>query len=227
MAKKFDPKAKAKRQKIILAVLGVVFVGVLAWQVPGVLKMMNEKPPPTTAPPPPAATPLPGAPVSVPGTPVAATGTLVDSDPAAQAAGGQLVSFDRFESKDPFAQQMSDAPTSAPAPQDDPPAPTPKTPGSRASGSGSTPRPSARPARTSAEITINGTKETVSVGDTFPAADPMFVLVSVTRTSAKVGISGGSLEAGKATVTLQKGKKLTLENTVDGSRYVLVLVGTV
>jgi hypothetical protein len=226
MAKKFDAKAKAKRQKIILAVLGVVFVGVLAWQVPGVLKMMNEKPPPTTAPPP-AATPLPGAPAPVPGTPIAATGTLVDSDPAAQAAGGQLVSFDRFESKDPFQQQLSDAPTSAPAAQDDPPAGTPKTSGSGGSGSGSTPRPSARPARTSAQITINGTKETVSVGDTFPAADPMFVLVSVTRTSAKVGVSGGSLEAGKATVTLQKGKKLTLENTVDGSRYVLVLVGTV
>ena len=230
MAKKFDAKAKAKRQKIILAVLGVVFLGVLAWQVPGVLKMMNEKPPATTAPPLPAATPLPGAPVSVPGTPVAATGTLVDSDPAAQAAGGQLVSFDRFESKDPFQQQMSDEPTSAPAAQDDSPspAPTPKTRRSGGSGSGFTPRqrPSARPARTSAEITINGTKETVTVGDTFPAADPMFVLVSVTRTSAKVGISGGSLEAGKATVTLQKGKKLTLENTVDGSRYVLVLVGT-
>jgi hypothetical protein len=227
MAKKFDPKAKAKRQKIILAVLGVVFVGVLAWQVPGVLKMMNEKPPPTTAPPPPAATPLPGAPVSAPGTPVAATGTLVDSDPTAQAAGGQLVSFDRFESKDPFQQQLGDKPTSAPAAQNDTPASTPKTPGSGGSGSGSAPRPAARPAPTTAEITINGTKETVSVGGTFPAADPMFVLVSVTRTSAKIGISGGSLEAGKATVTLQKGKKLTLENTVDGSRYVLVLVGTV
>jgi hypothetical protein len=229
MAKKFDPKAKAKRQKIILAVLGVVFVGVLAWQVPGVLKMMNEKPPPTTAPPPPAATPVAGTPVSATGTPVAASGTLVDSDPAAQAAGGQLVSFDRFESKDPFAQQMSDEPTSAPAAQDDRSARAPQTPGSGGSGSGlsSTPRPSVRPAPRSAEITVNGTKETVSVGGTFPASDPMFVLVSVTRTSAKVGISGGSLEAGKATVTLQKGKKLTLENTVDGSRYVLVLVGTV
>jgi hypothetical protein len=227
MAKKFDPKAKAKRQKIILAVLGVVFVGVLAWQVPGVLKMMNEKPPATTAPPPPAATPVPGTPVSAPGTPVAATGTLVDSDPAAQATGGQLVSFDRFESKDPFAQQLSDEPTSAPAARDQGAPTAPKTASSRSGVTGSAPRPSVRPAPTSAEITVNGTKETVSVGGTFPASDPMFVLVSVTRTSAKVGISGGSLEAGKAAVTLQKGKKLTLENTVDGSRYVLVLVGTV
>lgn len=30
MPKKFDPKAKARRQKIIAAVLGVVLLGVLA-----------------------------------------------------------------------------------------------------------------------------------------------------------------------------------------------------
>ena len=63
-AKKIEAnaKAKAKRQKIILAVLGVVFLGVLAWQVPSVLKMMNKKPP-VAATTPPAAV--------VPGTPVA------------------------------------------------------------------------------------------------------------------------------------------------------------
>jgi hypothetical protein len=223
MAKKFDAKAKAKRQKIILAVLGVVFIGVLAWQVPSVLKMMNEKPPPTATTPP-AAAPLPGTPVA--GTPVVATGTpvpagtLADSDPAAQAAGGQLVSFDRFESKDPFQQQLSDEP--APPAKDDAPADAP------ASGQpgGSTPPPPAAPAATTAVITVNGTKETVSVGGTFPQADPVFVLVSVTKTSAKVGVSGGSLSTGGQTVTLKKGKKLTLENTVDGARYVLVLVTT-
>ena len=73
-AKKFDAKAKAKRQKIILAVLGVVFLAVLAWQVPSVLKMMNKKPA-TSATPPPAAV-VPGTPVPpVSGTPVAATPT--------------------------------------------------------------------------------------------------------------------------------------------------------
>ena len=34
MAKKFDAKAKAKRQKIIVAVLGVLLLGVLAYEVP-------------------------------------------------------------------------------------------------------------------------------------------------------------------------------------------------
>ena len=66
-----DAKAKAKRQKIILAVLGVVFLGVLAWQVPSVLKIMNKKPP-VAATTPPAAV-VPGTPVPpVSGTPVSA-----------------------------------------------------------------------------------------------------------------------------------------------------------
>jgi len=48
--------------------------------------------------------------------------------------------------------------------------------------------------------------------------------VSVKRTSAKVGIAGGSISSGSSTVTLQLGKKVTLMNTADGTRYVLVLV---
>jgi hypothetical protein len=222
MAKKFDAKAKAKRQKIILGVLSVVFLGVLAWQVPSVLKMMNAKPPPAATAPPPAA--APAAPAA--GIPVSATaapapgGSLVDSDPAAQAAGGQLVTFDRFESKDPFEQQLTRQ--AAPAPQKDAPADVP----ARARPDGSTAKPPVAPRPTSAEIKVNGAKETVSVGGAFPQADPMFVLVSVTKTAAKVGISGGSLDTGAGAVTLRKGKKLTLENTVDGARYTLVLVAT-
>jgi hypothetical protein len=222
MAKKFDAKAKAKRQKIILAVLGVVFAGVLAWQVPSVLKMMNQKPPAAATAPPPAA-PAPGAPVApATGTPVSATpaapsGSLADSDPAAQAAGGQLVSFDRFSSKDPFEPQLTRVTT------------TPKTtsaPKLTKPDESKAPKPPPAPPPSSARISVNGSAENVSVGVTFPEADPMFVLVSLTKTSAKVGISGGSLDSGGGTVTLTKGKKLILENTVDGARYVLVLVST-
>jgi hypothetical protein len=229
MAKKFDAKAKAKRQKIILAVLGVVFLGVLAWQVPSVLAIMNKKPATAAAPPP--ATPAPGAPVApVAGTPVSAPGTpapagsLVDSDPVAQAAGGQLVTFDRFESKDPFQQQLdAEAKRSTPGGGAKPT----KAPVSGEPSAPSAPQPSsAAPAPTSAQISVNGSKENVDVGATFPQADPMFVLVSMTRTTAKISISGGSLDTGGATVTLRKGKPLTLENTVDGARYTVVLVAT-
>lgn len=226
-AKKIDARAKAKRQKIILAVLGVVFLAVLAWQVPSVLKIMNKKPPTAATTPPPAAVPAPGAPATpAPGTPVSATPTpgagLTDSDPAAQAASGQLVTFDRFSSKDPFQQQalLADASSSTGATVEPPATTAPST------SSTKLPPPPAASAPTSAQIAVNGSSETVSKGGTFPQSDPIFVLLSVSRTTAKIAISGGSLDSGGATVTLRKGKKLILENTVDSARYVLLLVST-
>jgi hypothetical protein len=223
MAAKFDPKAKAKKQKIVAAVLGVVLLGVLAWQVPSMMKTLNKKPP-SAATPAPAPAPVPAAPGAVPvtpapGTPVAVSTSLIDSDPATQAAGGQLVSFDRFASKDPFAQQLGTpaapaagkATKAAAAPPPPPPPPPPSA----------VRKPSAA---SSAKISVNGVSEHVGVGGSFPQADPVFVLVSLTATTAKVGISGGSLDTGSATVTLKKGKKLTLQNTVDGARYELLLI---
>ena len=221
MAKKFDAKAKAKRQKIIAGVLCLVLLGALAWAVPSVLGSMNKKPPSATAvAPPPAVAPPAGAPPT--GTPVAATvptgsGTLADSDPSAQAAQGQLLSFDRFRTKDPFAQQATTpkkaaAASAKPAAATPPPPPPPPPPSSGAV------RPS------TAKIAVNGATETVSVNADFPADDPVFRLVSLTKSSAKVSIAGGSLSTGAPTVTLVKGKKVTLMNTADGTRYELVLV---
>ena len=71
---------------------------------------------------------------------------------------------------------------------------------------------------------MNGEAERVTVGGSFPASDPVFRLVSVKKTTAKVAIAGGSLSSGDGAVTLTKGKKLTLMNTADGTRYELVLV---
>ncbi|HEX9350436.1 MAG TPA: hypothetical protein VF877_04105 [Gaiellaceae bacterium] len=223
MAKKFDAKAKAKRQKIIAAVLGVLLLGVLAYEVPSLMKTMNKKPPASAA----AAVPAPVTPAAVTpaaGTPVAAaapgSGTLTDSDPAPQAGTGQLLSFDRFATKDPFVQQAgapiaAPAPAPAPAAAATPPPPPPPPPPSAAR----------QPAgRASARISVNGVAQNVSVTATFPAADPVFVLVSLQRTSAKVGIAGGSLSTGTSTVKLLLGKKVTLMNTADGTRYVLLLV---
>jgi hypothetical protein len=61
------------------------------------------------------------------------------------------------------------------------------------------------------------------VGADFPVASPVFVLVSLTKSSAKIAIAGGSLQGG-GTATLKKGRPLTLMNTSDGTRYVLRLV---
>jgi hypothetical protein len=227
MAKKFDAKAKAKRQKIIAAVLGVLLLGVLAYEVPSLMKSMNKKPPtsPAAAAPAPvtpaAAAPAAGTPVAAP---VTGSGLLTDSDPAPQAGTGQLLSFDRFATKDPFVQQAgapiaapTPTPTPAPAPAAvaTPPPPPPPPP----------PTASRRPAgRASARISVNGALQNVGVTATFPAADPVFVLVSLQKTSAKVGIAGGSLSTGTSTVKLLLGKKVTLMNTADGTRYVLLLV---
>jgi hypothetical protein len=71
---------------------------------------------------------------------------------------------------------------------------------------------------------VNGATESVSVNSSFPADDPVFRLVSLTSKTAKIAIADGSLSTGAPTVTLTKGKKVTLMNTADGTRYDLVVV---
>ena len=236
-----DQKAKVKKQKIILAVGGVLLLGLLAFQVPKVLAMMNQKPPPL--PPgavvqPPNGFPAGSAPLAAPslggsngstgaGTSHTSTGIVDASALSSTPASGQLVSFGRFSSKDPFAQQVDTSPGGG-------------APSSGSSGGASTPKPvppvgplgptpgggvpTNLPLPSNALISVNGIPEIVGIGIDFPVAAPVFQLVSLTRTSAKIAIAGGSYADGSATITLKKGKALTLENTSDGSRYVLKLI---
>ena len=81
-----DPAAKAKRDKIILAVCGVVLLGLVAFQGPKMLKRMHGG----------SATP---AAASSPATTPSATGS-----PASHAV--SLRALDRFPSKDPFIAQL-------------------------------------------------------------------------------------------------------------------------
>jgi hypothetical protein len=167
----------------------------------------------------------------------ASSSGLANSDPAPAAQDGQLAQLDRFAAKDPFAQQVAIAAGGDPTK----PGTGAAADGTATTGAGTTATPtppsaggSAVPssgatggkaaAATKATISINGASEDVQVGGTVPAVQPYFQLVSLTATSAKVGIAGGSLAGGSATVTLVKGKKLTLQNTADGTRYVLILV---
>jgi hypothetical protein len=248
MAKKIDPKAKAKRQKIIAGVGGVILLGVLAFQVPRTLKMLNppseesssSSTPAVTTP----STPTPIAAPSLSGgnaTAAAPTGGdgLTDPDAVPTPQSGQLLSFGLFHTKDPFAQQLDNGPTGAsgatpsagPTGASGPTGPGGITGGSPSPGSGSgdgtkggsTPA-TPEPAVTSAVISIDGTPETVNVGSKFPADSPVFTLVSLTKTAAKIAIAGGSLENGAQTVTLTKHKAVTLLNTADGTRYVLRLL---
>jgi flagellar hook-length control protein FliK len=236
MAKKtLDPfKAKQRKQKIMAIVLGVIFVGVAAFEVPRVMKMMKTPPNPhandvtsTTAAP--TGTPSLAAPTlrGAEDPTGAPTGSLTSSDtPAMQ--DGQLASFSRFSSKDPFSQQLSDE--------------HPATPSSGSSGSGSgsgsglgsptgvTSGPTTSPRPGSAVISVNGVLYTVATNGDFPqasAADPsavpLFHLISLTAHSAKISIVGGSYSSGSPAVTLSENKAVTLVNTADGTRYTLIL----
>jgi hypothetical protein len=230
MAKRFDPKAKARKQKIVAAVLGVLFLGVMVFQAPTIVSLLGggssevatePAPPPTTP-----AAPATGAPAPAPPTP-AGTAELVDSDPAPAPAPGQLVTFDRFASKDPFAQQAESHPiTPAPAPAE--PAKPTKRQGGRSlavAKTGQQPSSQAATAARTAKISVNGVSSDVALGGTFPEADPIFKLVSMTNGAVKVGIVDGTYATGSQTITLRKGgKPVTLMNTADGTTYVLRLV---
>jgi hypothetical protein len=209
---------KAKKQKMILAVGGVLFVIVLAIQAPKILKLVQGGGESTAAPYKAfpelargAATPIAVSP--------SGTTVLADRDPQPAVSEGQLIDFELFSSKDPFFQQVT-------------------IPGDGEAGSGSDSPDTGEPggedqdegqqekvaAPTSASISVNGVAEPVQVGTDFPAADPAFVLVSATKSSVRIGIAGGSLATGDDTVTLRRGKTLTLVNTVDGTEYHLRLV---
>jgi hypothetical protein len=222
MAKPFDPKAKAKKQKILLAVLGVVLLGVLAYQAPTILGLFGGGSSEVASEPAPA-TPVPLQPASPAPPSAAGSAQLVDSDVAPQPAEGQLVNFDRFESKDPFAQQAEEQPAPAQPARQAPsksglpegnfePVPQP-------------PAPRAAPRAAIATITVNGVASDVAVGGAFPEAEPIFRLASLRKGVAKIGIVDGTYASGSATITLkQGGKPVTLMNTAEGTTYVLRLV---
>ena len=253
MAKRVDPlKAKEAKQKKIAIGGAILLLALLGVQGPKTLKMLQG---PKPAAPPASAAPATTTPGAAPASTATTTGgeaapaaapsdlsAVADSDLAPEAEQGQLATFERFSSKDPFAQQAGPvASDSAPvsAPKDD----TEKEPvdtkndakpaDSAADGEdtadggfstgGSTPEAPELAAATS--ISVNGVAEDVAVEDSFPKDEPTFVLVTIAKNgkSVEIGIAGGEYAGGDETITLALGKKLTLQNTADGSRYELEL----
>jgi hypothetical protein len=185
------------------------------------------------------------APVTPTGAPASSSSSsgLADSDVAPSPSSGQLIQFDLFASKDPFIQQVKAVGTGGATVPDTSTVPTPTATGPTATtpsgsslpsgiGAGSTP-PSpagssgaATPATEAAALMTNGVTEQVRAGRDFPAAAPAFRLVSFTATEAKISVAGGAFQSGAPTIALAKGKSLTLQNTADGSKYVLVYKGS-
>ena len=226
-------KAKEKKQRIIAGVGGLVLVALLVIQVPKVMKQLNKgkggpavpaavAAPSVGAPTPSLVAPnLRGAEQESTG---ATDGQLVVSSTGAVATQGQLASFSRFASKDPFSQQVSSGAASTGSSSG-----KPTSSGASVSSPGPVSTGTAGSTQ-SAVISVNGTLMSVTAGDDFPqptatdpTANPFFHLVSVTATTAKISIAGGSYANGAATVTLRVDKPVTLMNTADGSRYRLIL----
>ncbi len=236
-----EAAAKARKQKIILAVAGVAMVGLAVIQVP---KVMGHSSTTATEP---TAEATGGAPVAsdsgaVSTDAVAAAAAIpppITSKPAAYVAGvalpggatvvrlstNQLASFTLFEAKDPFVQQVDDQTGlpdagAAPAPGPGPDAAAQPT----ANAAPASPAAKA-PAITDATIMFNGKPQQLTVKQKFPKGSPLFVLVALKKQQAKIGVAGGSFDNGE-TITLALGKTVTLVDTATGVRYVLKLVYT-
>jgi hypothetical protein len=255
--KRVDPvKQREKRVKIAAIVGSILMVLVGAYEIPSMLKVMNKKPPGNTSyDPGPSLTPggLPNVAAGAPGATAAAapSGQLVDTDVPPASDAGQLVSFSVFETKNPFAPQVSDAqgpsgtgattttPTTAnKAGADLPPTTTTTAPTTTTaappgvSAVPSSPAPGAVTTTTTTapqpavSVSVNGVVSHVASGGTFPSGSPVFRLASWTKDTAQIAIVGGSYATGTGTLTLHVGQAVILENQSDGKRYKLELLST-
>lgn len=207
--------AKEAKQKKLLLVLAPVLLALLVWQGPKTYKAVTGGAPPAE----PAATqpavPTPTDPVAPAQPAPAASSGLADTDPLPVVENGELISFDRFESKDPFVQQVG-APSSAD---------TSTTTDTTSTGSTSTtPTTDASESRSLAELSVNGERETVRVGKSFPAGDPIFRLSSIGPRTVRVGLVGGSFSGGRKTVEITIGESVVLLSEDDGVAYRLKII---
>jgi hypothetical protein len=215
--------AKEAKQKKILIALSVVFVGLMAWQVPKLLGG-NESTP--------AAAPAPvvGDPAAATTPTTGSTASVAPADLAAAAAGArpkagtsQLASFSLFESKDPFVQKIVEKSETTKATGVAPAKGTEAGGGGGiAVGGGEKP---VAVVYAFATVSVNGESEAVQLKKEFPAIDPMFVVAAIGKNQLKVGIAGGKLTNGKL-ATIKVGKPLTLVNDATGARYVIELLYT-
>jgi hypothetical protein len=255
MATKTDTlEAKQRKQKIILAVLGVAFLGLAVLQGPKLLDQLNGSSTPaatsdttsttdtsttgTSTTPTTGTTPSTGTSAGSVTTVTAPAGTpravLVGVDVTSGAqpvpGPGQLKTFSLFESKDPFVQSLPDpdaAKQAAGGGGGAAPAAVPgqAAPAAGAQGGGTGTGTGATGELTFATIAVNGDSESVELTKKFPKQDKMFVLVGLKQKTAKIAVAGGAFTEGQ-TVTLKMGDSLTLLNTATGARYTLRLLYT-
>lgn len=207
--------ARERKQKIFVAVGGLLLVGMLAIQLPKILGGSST---------PEAATVTTTDAAGLP-TPAALTGATPVALVAVSPEATKVTSFSAFTRKDPFVQQVVTSQTALPAPEES------ATTAQKGGGStGDAPAKEFATGKTRAAavtiVTVNGARQVLEPGMKFPAADPLFVLVAEKPGSKAVvvGIAGGAYSGGAKTTTLRVGKPLTLVNTTTGAKYKITLV---
>jgi len=229
-----DRAARERKQKIFVAVGGLLLLALLAFELPhylgGSSGSSSTPPTTTTADASAASGTTPQAAASTPATttsaPVSLAGAAGASRPPAPGP-GQLSSFSKFPGKDPFVQQVTfaDTPTAGSG--------AGSGSGSKTSGKAKTPKATSKgftvgstPTALATVISVNGVRQALVPGTAFPSANPVFVLVSEQpkTKSVVVGVAGGAYASGAKTTRLVVGRPLVLVNTTTGARYKIALV---
>jgi hypothetical protein len=207
-----------RRAKMMLAVLGVVLLGVVGFEIPSFLGGSG-----TPAAAPPATTTTAGA-------------SAVLADATAPAAAQQLANFSRFAAKNPFHALAGTTTTgqtqTAPAKTAQPPKqtttagriPTPAPlvltlhPVATTTSESSKP---AGPLVTAAVLRLNGARHVITVGQSFPDKHPIFKLLAVGSSTMWVRLLGGSLTNGSQTLVVHADRPVQLLNRTADLRYLL------
>jgi hypothetical protein len=224
-AKKAQAMARAKeaKQKKLLVILLIPFLGLAVWQGP---KMYNQlfnssAPPPTpveTAPTDPTAAPPPTAPDAEEGE---AAGVFPgDELPASGAA--KLVSFSRFTGRSPFPLHSERVGT--PDDGSGGTGGTGGTGGSGGSGGGGGSGGDDDENLSSATLEVNGATEIVSRGEEFPSVDPVFTLVAITDEGVTIGVVQGMFENGESTMDIALGERVVLVAAPQTTQYTVELL---
>jgi len=75
-----------------------------------------------------------------------------------------------------------------------------------------------------AVLKINGKRELIGIGGTFPEKTPLFRFASLTGKRLRIGVVGGSFADGRPFLMLQAGTDVTLLNESDGTRFAIRFV---
>ena len=203
--------AADRRKKMVLGGLIVLFVALMAFQLPKLLKGSESS---TTAP---AAVP------AAPSTAGAGTSPALASAPAAPGSAERVRAIRRLPARDPFVPLIRENAASASAATAAPAVSRPRVRRAARAAARTPVAPRRAVARavkpTAAVLIVNGRRQVVGVREAFGFGDATFRVVSVGRKTMRLQVSGGSFGAGKQTITVRKGHRVKLVNTATGESF--------